>query len=171
MTTYGYKVKRNYLKVDPNNAYKKAKIEQYNFEPIMERSEEGDEAYYWAEGWAKSITIKNDTTVGKWVLNSIEQIYAKEKDKEDSSWLKEIAEIGYEFDSEGHIVENEATQEKISAQLCVMYSGADRGLLFINLNGAVVFYEQEVLLECVGKEIERLLQDNVIYKKILNKKK
>lgn len=171
MITYGYKVKRNYLKVDPNNAYKKAKIELYGFEPIMERSEAGDEAYYWAEGWAKSITIKNDTTVGKWVLNSIEQIYAKEKDKEDSSWLKEIAEIGYEFDSKGHIVENEATQEKISAQLCVMYSGADHGLLFINLNGAVVFYEQEVLLECVGKEIERLLQDNVIYKKILNKKK
>lgn len=161
MKKYCYKVKFNYLKVDDMNAYKKALIEQYDFSPMYEELDEGISS--WAQGWAKSISIKSDSSIGKWLKKNVEGIYKKVKDIPDSKWKKEILESGYEFDAEGNLIENEITREDVQAQLCIMATGDFKGMLFINVGGAMEIYEAETLLECVPEEINKLVNDKVAY--------
>ena len=162
---YCYKVKWSYLKVKENNAYAHAKIEEFGFEPIFQQFDEGPAS--WAGGWAKKISILHDTKIGAWLKKNIEGIYKAEKDKEDSKWLKEIKESGYEFDEEGHLIENEKAKEPTSAELCIMKEGSLHGTLFINIGGAMEIYDTDVLDECCAEEVKALLEKGATYKKRL----
>ena len=163
MKMYCYKVKWSYLKIKENNAYAHAQIEKYGFEPIFQEFDEGPAS--WAGGWAKKISIAHDTQIGKWLKNNIEGIYKAEKDKTDSKWLKELLESGYEFDTEGHLIENVKAQEPTSAELCIMRDGYCHGTLFINVGGAMEIYDASVLNSCCEEDVKRLESEGIIYKK------
>ena len=167
MKRYLYKFKHEYLKLHENNAYKRPKIEKLGFKPIME-GEEGN--LYWAEGWAKSITISHNSSIGDWLKKNVESIYKAEMkkiaDKKfDSKWLEEIKKSGYEFDSDGNMIDNEKSKEDIPAQLCVMFTGSLHGTLFINVGNGLEFYESTTLDECAKDEVAALLEAGAIYKK------
>ena len=163
MKMYCYKVKWPLLKVKENNAYARAKIEGFGFEPMFEQFEEGNGA--WIGGWAKKVSLPHDSKIGQWLKKNIESIYKAEKDKEDSKWVKEIKDAGYEFDEEGHLVENEKAKEPTSAELCIMKEGSYHGTLFINIGGAMEIYDTDVLDECCPGDINELLEKTAIYKK------
>ena len=164
---YCYKVKWPLLKIKENNAYAHALIENYGFEPIFEQPDEGEP--YWARGWAKKVAIPHDTEIGKWLKRNIESIYKSEKAKlkpeEGSKWIAEIISAGYEFDEEGHLIENDKAKEPTDAQLCVMADGIYHGTLFINIGGAMEIYDASVLRSCLGKEIYELEADKAIYER------
>lgn len=167
---YCYKVKHSYIKVKENNAYAKPKIEKFGFKPMQEiyKNEAGEETYCWAEGWAKTIKLSPKSPVAKWVRENIESIYKKEKENADSTWLKELLDAGYEFDEEGNLIQNEKYLSGLEAQLCVMFSGEYRGILFINAGGTVEFYDSNVLVGSAFGDIMRLVKAGVIYKKRFN---
>ena len=165
---YCYKVKFNYLKVNKDSAYSHAGIEKFGFSPIMEEFEEG--ALAWGEGWAKPVTLSHESVVGRWIKGNIESIYKAEKKAEAekgeaSKWLKEIIEGGYEFDADGKLIENEKAKEDIQVQLCVMATGSLKGLLFINVGGAMELYDAETLSVSVPAEIKELEDANVVFRK------
>lgn len=161
---YCYKVKWPLLKIKENNAYAHAGIEKYGFEPIFETFDEGQAS--WAGGWAKKVLIAHDTQIGQWLKNNIEGIYKSEKAKEgESKWIAELLTSGYEFDSEGHLIENEKAKEPTSAELCIMKEGPYHGTLFINIGGAMEIYDANVIRSCCAKEIYELEADKVIYEK------
>lgn len=164
---YCYKIKCGYIKVKDNNAYAKPKIEKFGFRPMQEvfKNEAGEETYCWAEGWAKTIKLPKNCPVAKWVRANIENIYKQEKDKEDSKWLKELLDSGYEFDEEGKLIENEKYLSGLEAQLCIMFSGEYRGVLFINAGGSVEFYDANVLIGSAFGDIMKLIKAGAIYKK------
>jgi len=167
---YCYKFKFNVIKVKENNAYAKPLIEKYGFSPMQEvyTNEAGEETYCWAEGWAKNIKIDSNSLVAKWVKKNIEDIYAKEKEKENSKWRDSILEEGYEFDEEGKLIENEKYLSGLEAQLCVMATGDLRGVLFINMGGAVEFYDAKTLISSAFEDVMQLERADAIYKKRLN---
>lgn len=167
MVRYYYNVKWNYLKTKSNNAYSRAKIEDFGFSPVVE---DIDGFTSWTGAWAKKLTLPFDCTIGKWIRGEIEQIYKSELKKEKetgetSTWLKSIRENGYEFDEEGHILENDASRQDVSAELCVFIDGPFKGTLFINVGALVEIYDSVSLTENAPKEVEELLKNNVIYKK------
>lgn len=163
MKMYCYKVKWSYLKVKENNAYAHAKIEDFGFAPIFQQFDEGPAS--WAGGWAKKIEIAHDTQIGKWLKKNIEGIYKSEKGKEDSKWLKELLDTGYEFDEEGHLIENEMVKKPTSAELCIMKDGSLHGTLFINIGGTMEIYDKDVLLETCPGDVNELLSKGAIYQK------
>ena len=166
---YCYKFKHNVIKVKENNAYAKPLIEKYGFKPMQDvyTNEAGEETYCWAEGWAKNIKVDSKSLVAKWVKKSIEDIYAKEKEKENSKWRDSILEEGYEFDEEGKLVENEKYLSGLEAQLCVMATGEMSGVLFINMGGAVEFYDSKTLISSASEDVMQLEKAGAIYKKRL----
>ena len=165
---YCYKFKFSVIKVKENNAYAKPLIEKFGFKPMQEvfTNEAGEETYCWAEGWAKNIKVDAKSAVAKWVKKSIEDIYAKEREKLDSKWIKQILEAGYEFDENG-LVENEKYLSGLEAQLCVMATGPYKGVLFINMGGSVEFYDSKTLISSAFEDVMQLERANVIYKKRL----
>lgn len=165
---YCYKLKSNIIKVKENNAYAKPLIEKYGFKPMQEvyTNEAGEETYCWAEGWAKNIKIDPNSLVAKWVKKNIEDIYAKEREKLDSKWIKQLLDDGYEFDENG-LVENEKYLSGLEAQLCVMATGDLRGVLFINMGGAVEFYDSKTLISSAFEDVMQLERAKAIYKKRL----
>lgn len=172
MKKYCYKFKHAYLKLDSRNAYKRPRIEkELGFMPIMEDIETGGQ--YWAEGWARTIAIPHDSSVGKWLKKNVESIYKAEMKKVakkgfDSKWLDSIKESGYEFDAEGNLVENEKSKEDVPAQLCVMYTGPFHGQLFVNIGDGIEFYESKAVSECAPDIIQNLLANGAIYEKRFN---
>lgn len=163
MKMYCFKVKWSYLKVKENNAYAHAKIEDFGFEPMFQQFDEGQAS--WIGGWAKRIEIAHDSQIGNWLKKNIEGIYKTEKKKEDSKWVKELIEAGYEFDAEGHLIENEAIRKPTLAELCVMKEGSLHGTLFINIGGAMEIYDKEILLETCPGLIHELMEKEVIYQR------
>ena len=167
---YCYKVKHSYIKIREDNAYVHAKIENFGFKPMFV-NEDGEDSY-WAEGWAKNIKIKHNSGVGSWIKSNIEHIYAAEKariEKEggESKWIAEILSSGYEFDEGGMLIDNEEATKDIEAQLCVMATGDLKGVLFINVGGAMEVYNSDTILKDAFDDITLLLANNVIYQKIL----
>lgn len=175
---YCYKVKHSYIKIREDNAYVHAKIEKFGFEPMFVSDENGDENRYWAEGWAKTIRLKHNSGIGMWIKKNIEQIYAaenkriaEEKEKKgepvESKWVNEILEGGYEFDEDGMLIDNEESTKDVEAQLCIMATGDMKGVLFINVGGAMEIYNSDTLLKDASEEVLNLITLGVVYKKRL----
>jgi hypothetical protein len=167
MKKYCLQVKWDFLKIKETYGGMHARIEDFGFAPIFEEFEDenGIKVQEWQKGWAQSITCPHDSIVGRWIKTNIENIYAKEKEKEDSKWIKEILEAGYEFDSENKLIENDKAKEDIHAQLCVMAEGDLRGLLFINVGGALELYDAETIKSVVGEGVLGLVEAKAIYDK------
>ena len=165
MKQYCYKVKWDFLKIKENNAYAHAKIENFGFEPIFQEFDEGPAS--WVGGWAKRIEIAYETKIGQWLIKNIEGIYKAEKDKEDSKWVKELLETGYEFDEEGHLIINDLIKKPTLAELCIMKEGSYHGTLFINIGGAMEIYDKDILLEACPDVINELMENKVVYVKRL----
>ena len=163
MKMYCYKVKWSLLKIKEDNAYVHAGIEKYGFEPIFQQFDEGQAS--WAGGWAKKVSIPHNTQIGQWLKSNVESIYKAEKDKADSKWIKELLESGYEFDTEGHLIENEKVLEPTNAELCIMREGSYHGTLFINIGGAMEIYDANVLRDCCPKEVYELESEGAVYEK------
>lgn len=157
---YCFKIKYGYLKLKDNNAYSKAKIENYGFYMYVPENEDDEDIF-----WAKNLKLDKNCSIAKWVKKDTEKIYQKEKENQDSHWVKEILEAGYEFNEDGTLIENEKFEEGLNVQLCIAATGPYHGTLFINMGGLVEFYDSEVLLECAPQDIEYLLSNGVAYKK------
>ena len=155
---YCYKIKRNYLKRKPNNAYSKAKIESYGFLPYTSEDEEDTEIIF-----AKSLKLSVDSSIAQWMKHDLEKIH----NKGDEKWLKELENSGYEFDEEGHLIYTEAFLSGLNVQLCISNQRPYNGCLFINVGGTTEFYEKDTLDECAASDMILLLSNDVAYKKIL----
>lgn len=173
---YCYRFKSNFIKVKENNAYAHPLIEKFGFKPVQEEfeNEAGLKSYYWNESWAKTIKLDPKSVVAKWLKKNVENIYKKELERESkesekgpSKWLEEIRNSGYEFDSEGNLIENEAFLSGLEGQLCVMATGEMRGVLYINMSGCVEFYDSKTLISSAFEDVMQLERDGAIYKKRL----
>lgn len=176
---YCYKFKSNFIKVKENNAYAHPLIEKFGFKPVQQEfeNEVGLKSYYWAECWAKTITFDSSAVVAKWLKKNVENIYKNEKsrvekepEKGPSKWLEEIINSGYEFDEDGHLIENEAFLSGLNGQLCVMATGKMAGVLYINLSGCVEFYDSNTLISSAFEDIMQLESAGAIYKMALKLK-
>ena len=147
-----------------------ADIEGLGFAPMFEEfeDEKGEKHSSWSEGWAKPVTLAYDSYVGKWLKKNVEDIYKKEKDKEDSKWASSILESGYEFDSEGNLIENDKLREPVSAQLCVMASGDFRGILFLNVGSALDIYDSKTIVGDAKEAVMDLILSGAVYERRIN---
>ncbi len=144
---YCFKIKRNWLKLE--------RLKKFGFDLFLDP--ETNEGF-----WAKKLNLELECSISKFLKAQLEMIYSKGGEK----YKKELLDSGYEFDTNGKLVINEAFTSGLNAELCVSInaSDSDKGCLFINIEG-MEWHEEEILRECAPDIINTLLENHVIYRK------
>lgn len=148
MKEYIYKIKHPYIK-------KSFLLSKFGFNPYED--EDGELLI------AKPLILPFECGIVKNTKRLFEVFYKEATDEEKENDFKEFS-----FNDDGTvIITDELKKEWTECQLCFYTDGVGKNQLFINAPDHNQYFNKIVLDECAKKDIEILLENNVIYKAIV----